>query len=307
MTRPDFVVLGIMGESGSGKDFSAAWVIRNENLVRVGFADVLKRFLAAVFEFSDESLWGEPKLRNLKVFPCLGLEITGSSDFADRYWRHAEANFLENVDDFVNDMPLSTNKKAEYKKYLGVWFDECRDRADRGLISPRLVLQLLGTEYGRGFKKTMWSDYLFERIVPRIEQGHPYGASSGIRIVGLENIIKTDGIVIPDARFITEIKAIQNRGGYVIKIVRLAHKDKENEAEKAGITGHASEAEQRGIPNEAYDLVLEMGEGSDHVYPRLKKMFEEKEWEIRRSQSRRGKSTEPGPNAKEPTGGTPES
>lgn len=308
-----FVVLGLMGESGSGKDFSAAWIIQNQGYVRVGFADVLKRFCQKVFEFSDESLWGDPKFRNEKVCPCNPDNDTLSSDsfFLGPRWDKALKNFTENVDEFIDSLPLIVEEKADYRGFLKRWFWECENRSERKLISPRLALQLLGTEYGRGFKQTLWSDHVFEKIIPMVEMGYPYGAKSGLGrhcSQMLENVRSRDrGVIITDVRFRTELEAIQGRGGYVIKIVRLAHKDKENEAEKAGIAGHASEAEQRDIPDEAYDVVLEMGEGADNVYPRLEKMFEEKEWELRNTESEKGSSTEPSPRKKDPTGDTSKS
>jgi len=305
-----FVVLGLMGESGSGKDFSAAWIIQNQGYVRVGFADILKRFVKVVFEFSDEALWGDPKFRNENTLPCLDVgEVLGvTSDISNRYWSKAYFNLVTYRDKFVDELPLSIEEKAKYKYNLGRWFNECDERSDEGLISARLVLQLLGTEYGRGFKETLWYDYVFEKVVPEIEKCNGYSARKGvIQIATSENVsVVNPGIVITDVRFRTELDAIQERGGYVIKIIRLAHKNKENEAEKAGIAGHASEAEQREIPNEAYDVVLEMGEGAENVYPRLERMFEEKEWESR-TESGKGSSTEPNPRKKEPTGDTSKS
>lgn len=305
--RPAFVVLGLMGESESGKDFSAAWIIQHQGYVRVGFADVIKRFVKTVFEFSDEALWGEPKFRNEEVVPCNPDDRPIPSDLVGAQWDRAQENLKANITDFTNSLPLSLEERADYRDFLKRWFWECENVSERKHISPRLTLQLLGTEYGREFKGRIWSDYIFRKVIPGIKGGYPYGASSGIATDPRTRKTPPNGVVITDVRFKGEIEHIQEEDGYVIKIVRLAHKDKENEAEKAGITGHASEAEQRDIPDEAYDVVLEMGEGAENVYPRLERMFEEKEWELQQSQSRRDSSTELDPNAKEPTGDTPKS
>ena len=98
--RPTFVVLGLMGESESGKDFSAAWVINNQGYVRVGFADILKRFVKVVFEFSDEALWGDPKFRNEEVVPCNPNDDPIPSDLVGLRWDRAQANLKANIIDF---------------------------------------------------------------------------------------------------------------------------------------------------------------------------------------------------------------
>lgn len=270
-------MLGLMGESGSGKDFSAAWITEHQGYVRVGFADAIKRFLKVVFEFSDEALWGDPKFRNEPVMPC-------SKEPIESRWDRAEINLHKNIIGFISSLHLSLEERADYIGFLRRWFWECENVSVRGSISPRLALQLLGTEYGRHFKERIWSDYVFRKIIPGIKSGYPYEANCGRATDPRTRKTPPNGVIITDVRFKGEIEHIQEEDGYVIKIVRLAHKDKENEAEKAGITGHASEAEQRSIPDEAYDVVLEMGEGAENVYPRLERMFEEKEWETLPSQ-----------------------
>jgi hypothetical protein len=80
-------------------------------------------------------------------------------------------------------------------------FRECRDEwwSERlGYeMTPRLAMQLMGTESGRAvFHKDIW--------IHTIEK----------RMEGLERV------VIPDVRFPNEVKFIRNQGGFIIRVVR---------------------------------------------------------------------------------------
>jgi len=270
----EFTVLGFMGESGSGKDFCASWVANNKNFARISFADPIKRFCRTVFNFHCENLWGDPKYRNLDIVPA-NRGMAASSELLSIYWDRALENLTLGVHAWVHNLALTSTEQTEYVKVVGRWFDECRDRTNDGLISARLALQLLGTEYGRNFKPTLWTDYLYGQVVPNIRAGKIYTKEAGF-VDGWYG--GSAGVVVTDHRFLNEVHETQSRGGYVIDIIRLSRVGKKNKAEEAGIAGHASEAEQRSIPEDAFDLVLRMEDGAENVYPRLEKMFQEEEW-----------------------------
>ena len=273
----EFFVLGFMGESGSGKDFCSQWVIDNKDFCKVSFADPIKRFCKQVFGFSDEQLWGEPESRAVEIIPG-NPDATPSTSFPnDQYWDYARRDLEHFVHDWVNTLSLTVEEKADYIPVVDSWFEECRKRAfenKEGIISARVALQLLGTEYGRHFKDTIWLDTLYEKTADWIKQGFDYNRVDGV----VDYRAEYKGIIVNDHRFINELKGSQAMGGYVIKLIRLANEGKANEAEEAGIKGHASEAEQRTISEGDYDLVLRMEDGPEHVYARLKKMFDGREW-----------------------------
>ena len=287
----EFFVLGFMGESGSGKDFCSQWVIDNKNFCKVSFADPIKRLCKMVFGFSDEQLWGEPESRAVKIIPGNPDSIPSSSFAHEReqYWDYAQRDLQLCVHDWVKTLALTAEERARYVAVVIDWFLECRKRAgltlsspdkviqqeDVGVISARVALQLLGTEFGRHFKDTIWLDTLYEKTADWIKQGYAYDRVKGV-IHDEEG--EYNGIIVNDHRFINELKGSQAQGGYVIKLIRLAHENKANAAEEAGIKGHASEAEQRGIAEGDYDLVLRMEDGAENVYGRLEKMFDGREW-----------------------------
>jgi hypothetical protein len=86
-------------------------------------------------------------------------------------------------------------------------FRECRDEfwSDRfGYeVTPRLAMQLMGTESGRSvFHDDIWVHTLEKRMKYKMEWE-----------------FETD-FVIPDVRFPNEIKFIRDQGGFVIRVVR---------------------------------------------------------------------------------------
>lgn len=271
-----FTTLAIMAESGHGKDFCGAWIRENRGFKDIAFADHIKRFCRTLFRgFSDDALWGEPALRNQEV---------------PLDWQEASYRCTWGVDDWIMTLQnLTVEERAEYKPMVLAWFQRVKEIAsnNEGKMSPRMALQLLGTEYGRAFKKDIWSGYAMKVLVPALASGAAiYSRTLGLMPAGLTIHTLPKGVVITDCRFGSELTEVQQGGGYVLKIVRLSKKGKENEAEAAGIKGHASEAELRTIPDEAFDLVLEMGDGGVNVYPRLLEMFNGRAFETRRTEGK---------------------
>lgn len=58
------MLVGITGAAGSGKSSIASVLEREHGFVAVGLADVMKRFCADIFQWSDERLFGASSLRN---------------------------------------------------------------------------------------------------------------------------------------------------------------------------------------------------------------------------------------------------
>lgn len=88
-----------------------------------------------------------------------------------------------------------TKEAREWREKVDTWW---ADRLNMPNLTPRLMLQLWGTEVCRnGFHDDIW-------------------------IASLENKMRktTDNIVISDVRFPNEIKAIHNAGGIVVRIKR---------------------------------------------------------------------------------------
>lgn len=119
-----------------------------------------------------------------------------------------------------------------------------------GYLSPRRALQTLGTEWGRACYQDTWVRAALRAVEHLALGDFVYTGKSGLQRTA--RMIKTPppGVVIPDVRFKNEVKAIWQAGGRVIRIKRPGRDG------ATGIVGHASEAEQDGIPDEDFDMVL---------------------------------------------------
>lgn len=125
-----------------------------------------------------------------------------------------------------------------------------------GGCTPRKMLQRLGTEVGRECYPNVWVDIAIRtarRILDRagldrVTYDRARGIVSTTEVLPLRPL--PVGVVISDVRFRNELDAVHAVGGKVIRIVRPG----------AGLSGesamHASEVEQLGIPDDAFDAVL---------------------------------------------------
>jgi hypothetical protein len=137
------------------------------------------------------------------------------------------------------------------------------DHLEPDLLSPRVALQTLGTEFGRYCYDNVWIDYAI-RVARRVleDQGQsPFEAHQGCwfysparGLWGDPRAPRSDraqGVVIPDVRFRNEVDAIKQAGGRVFRIARPGSTG------DVGIKGHASESEMDGISVERFDALIE--------------------------------------------------
>lgn len=119
----------------------------------------------------------------------------------------------------------SSQRATEYFQYplnpASPYFVEGK----REHVSPRLALQTLGTDWGRGLNDRIWVDGAFARL-------RRTGAKFG---------------VISDGRFKNEVLLSRSRGAIAIRLSRGL---------KSSADPHPSEAEMRSMPNESFDFVL---------------------------------------------------
>jgi hypothetical protein len=274
------VILGCMGGAGSGKDMVADWFVANLGFTRIAYADVMKRLAARVFNFSETQLWGPSEERNKDV---------GTTQ---EQWEQYEENFRGCLETYCADLQNGTMLQSLLAQAMNSWFKKLRvNYGPQGLtvcpsFSARIVLQLMGTEMGRDFYPNIWIKYVHDVVIPEVTtQGASYTAVDGIQYKP-GNSAPT-GFVIPDHLFVNEMKYTQSKGGYVIRVRRLA---KEASDSQVGLQGHASEAEQQGIKDEQLDLVLKCNEGQESVYKLLNAVWERKLYAA-------GKGTIAGPDA----------
>ncbi len=237
----EFATLGLLGQAGSGKDLVADYLCEKQGFVKIAFADPMKRFVKKAFGLTLEQLWGGSEERNRPI------------TVNEEWWYNAVASLPGSAFELTNRVLYSGVKVQGYLTLLD-WATWLR-RNYPTEITPRVILQTLGTEWGRKVDPDMWVRYGHE-VVELVKRGHFYTQEGGVRERNPGEVSHYAGAVIPDHRFFNEVEATQ-KYGFVIKLRRLLHEKKQ---ETVGLAGHQSEAEQKGMPDESFDLVLNMHE-----------------------------------------------
>ncbi|MFA5757982.1 MAG: hypothetical protein WC942_01195 [Clostridia bacterium] len=123
-------------------------------------------------------------------------------------------------------------------------------------LTPRKVLQQIGTECGRSLDFDVWIRYAIQMSQKALsEQGKwSYSKEIGLELydktkhINCPEIIK--GIIISDCRFVNELKYIKQSGGKLIRVIRPG----------AGLQGefgsHRSETELVSIPDSEFDIII---------------------------------------------------
>ncbi len=224
-------LLGISGQTKSGKDLFADKLVSSYGFTKMSLADPIKRFGSVVFGFTDKQLWGPSQLRN-------EIDLRFSS-FNSPAWNKAEINVTNLGKMFIGYVLGESDQKAFEK--LKQWLENLR--ANHTLLSPRIMLQTLGTEWGRAYKEDLWINCLINR-------------ASGW----------ATPVVVSDIRFKNELEAIKRNGG---KIVRLIRPETDAAAQDIGIKGHASESEQLGFTDDQFDFILENKGTFDELFKKV--------------------------------------
>lgn len=270
MSYPLFI---IHGPAGSGKDtFASAMCKAGRGVaVAVAQADLMKRVCQALFGFTNEQLWGPSENRNQTdsrvddFFSILGIARSNSLGVVRKYFDRTP-HFLEEM--LMEVSPLNN------------WFDLVQDivTKDPSKFTPRMILQTFGTEFGRAIDVNMWSDYAIDVAGELVSGGYSYTPQDGL----IEDSSNPgyNFAIITDGRFRNELLNVKNVSGEVIRIDAYTN---EAAVEKAGVVGHASEAELKTIPESWNDYIyLNRKSGLDQLEVDaknfVKKITEPKMW-----------------------------
>lgn len=263
-------IVGITGQAGSGKDTVADRLVKEHGFQKVALADPIKRFGYHVFGFSEEQLWGPSDKRN-EMDPRFTLcEIRSANvDFGsksttnklsrvcDGGWYVAAKSLLEYGPEWLQEVVPGCDVE-EQMEGLCLWFATMGHKYPQ--LSPRIMLQHLGTEWGREYvNENVWVDCMLETSRRILEEGRPYNRKNGLGSdVTLREKDQPNGVVISDVRFMNEIKAIQEGDG---KLIRVKRPKTDRKSTKVGITYHASEEEQKQFSDEMFDIII-LNDGS---------------------------------------------
>ena len=236
-------IIIVAGKAGSGKDTVAGYIAEEYNGVCIAQADPMKRFVKRLMGFTDHQLWGPSEARN-----------------ADVRWDDLQPGDLTraadclSLDVFGGIIGVHTSLQAWYETHV------IKRLADNGKISARVVLQTLGTEWGRKFAPTMWIDRAILNARKLVEGGFTYTREEGM----VPSDRAFDYAIITDGRFRNEMLGVTFLGGVALRVKRPS-----KDLVAVGIAGHASEKELDSIPEHFYTGTIMNDSTFETLYSRV--------------------------------------
>ncbi len=179
------ILIGICGQMGTGKDTIADRMVACNGYTKLSISTPMKEFVAKVFNFSHDQLYGCSSKRNRVDPRC----------FKDTYWEDVDRSFYIEYRAFCKKMYPQDPSHARFQ--LDVWYDDLK-KTHRNTLTPRVVLQEIGTEWGQGLSRELWIDYTLAYV-----DKHP-----------------NQKFVISDVRFIHECQRVVDFGGKLIRLER---------------------------------------------------------------------------------------
>ncbi len=217
-------LIGISGKIGSGKDtvgeiIRFLWDIKN---TEDGKLLTVEDFIAAPSDVDSSNPYQIKKFADkLKDIVCLLIGCTRDQledrefkerELGEEWWYYCNSLFFEGETKMVSYSEANDNIKNNTSWYIVK-------------LTPRLLLQLLGTEAGREIiHPNIWVNALFAGYKPRVRK-EDITTSSGnkdyFRVHTPKNSVSN--WIITDCRFPNEAQAIKDRGGIVIRVNRYCY------------------------------------------------------------------------------------
>lgn len=130
---PQLSLLGIAGNTKSGKDTLAKFLAAGFECSITHFADSFKNILKDVFAFSDDQLWGAGKNVPDERYPFSGICP----------FDHVQCSFSDED---------------------GLWHCAVCRKSYGKFLTPRFTMHTLGTEWGRAMYANVWIDMTVRKI-----------------------------------------------------------------------------------------------------------------------------------------------
>jgi hypothetical protein len=239
-------LIGVSGQIGSGKDTVANYLCAQYGFVKVALADPIKRFGYHVFHFDEDQLWGPSESRN-------AIDERYNSEEA---WNEAQGRLIAWGHEYITGVLGDDNIEKVHAAFVALvsWFSWLK-KEYAGKLSPRIMLQALGTEWGRNaVHEDIWMNCLLRTVKMLM---HEDGFTQTLTYDPIQGCVETAasrlprGVAVSDIRFENEFKRIRDEGGRVLRVIRP---DTDSKAATIGITGHASEAHEYSFEN--FDFII---------------------------------------------------
>lgn len=207
------MVVGISGKIGSGKDTVGRMIVelteQEKKFKIVKFADALKDIVCIILNCSRADL-EDDDFKN--------------KELGEEWIRYgcADGFFINNGGRIMNNVSCSKERYEEERRIN--W-----QTAYKYPLSPRWIMQMLGTECGRNIiNYNIWVNILMAKYKASFEN-NPFYKDKDIYSVTEQDELENPPIfpnwVITDVRFPNEVNAIKERGGKIIRLTRNIHND----------------------------------------------------------------------------------
>lgn len=258
----------IVGAAGAGKDTVAQLIAKHVNSALVAQADPLKRLGHKAFGFSERQLWGPSSARN--AWDEDFATTKGWDETAARLFRQGQAKtWLDMYARSPHKLTALMNWYLDLAKAHGFQLDphdagdledgrrfsptidQLFPETEKPPLTPRHMLQTLGTEFGRqNLAPDVWSKVAISDAFALLGGGYLYDRVD--RLVPNKNYAGAELVLITDGRFRNELLNVYRAGGFSILVENPAGPDDLN----AGVANHQSETELRKIPRSWHKYVV---------------------------------------------------
>ena len=279
------MIIGISGRIGSGKDTVgkiiqySVWKSRVERgelpLSVYSFSDFAKEtsFGKNQSNFEIKKFAGKLKDMVCMLIGCTREQLEDrdfkEKELGEEWWYYT--NTLFNTQDKESVPYLEANKSIQNSTK---WYII--------KLTPRLLLQLLGTECGRQIiHPNIWVNALMSNYVEDTGYSYQVEPIGGLGMSGEQRMkIKSapekfnngyPNWIITDTRFENELKAIKDRGGISIRVNRPVLK--ETSYEKAYRETHEHESE-KSLDSATFDFVINNDKDIEHLINEVRKILE---------------------------------
>lgn len=231
------MILGVSGKAQSGKDTVGRYLqyLLSEDSKRMSYSS----WQLQIDRWYNHNDWQIKKFADkLKDIVCILIGCT-RADLEDNDFKNKELGEEWNI-------PLTLDKGH------GVGLRRTRENEEVTVykpITPRIFLQLLGTEAGRQIiHPNIWcnalmKDYTGSGVINKQEE--PIIKDSKV-IYKVYNV-EFPNWIITDCRFPNEVKAIEDKGGFIIRVERTNFQDGSDYAWGNESSNHESETALDGV------------------------------------------------------------
>ena len=237
------MIIVFSGPAGSGKDTAGDMLVRHHGFVKIAIADEVKRICMRLWDFSEEQLWGDLKDEPDKRYP-LGYWLSCGC-LADRYELNAKGRIIEPGWWVANILRLCSEHEEHWHRGHCIY-----EEPVEAYLTPRYAMQKVGTEGARAADPDVWLRIALRVAHQLLEEETTlvYERTKGLVHPEFMRGVPR-GVAITDGRFLNELDGVGADGGKTVRLIGRAY-------EWTKTSQHASEAEQREIPNEYFDYLI---------------------------------------------------